>query len=166
MNMVKKDNKRKRQKGRGFALIFSVVVVAVVAIVTLALTTLTRKSIELSSAGQESQEAFYAADAGIECALYWDIQERDQEFFRDSSSNSGNITCSDSSVEYFCENDGGERVCGFNLKLSDSEADVVITIKDVNNLATSDTTVEARGYDVLNPDTTASPTERGLQVEY
>ena len=27
----------------------------------------------ISSIGKESQEAFYAADTGIECALYWDV---------------------------------------------------------------------------------------------
>ncbi len=30
------------------------------------------KEIVLSSSGRESQFAFYAADTGIECALYWD----------------------------------------------------------------------------------------------
>jgi len=33
-----------------------------------------RKQITLSALGRESQFAFYAADTGAECALYWDLR--------------------------------------------------------------------------------------------
>lgn len=32
------------------------------------------KELSLSTTGRESQFAFYAADTGVECALYWDIR--------------------------------------------------------------------------------------------
>lgn len=35
------------------------------------------KEVILSSTGRDSQYSFYAADTGIECALYWDAEGRD-----------------------------------------------------------------------------------------
>lgn len=57
---------------KGFTLLIAVVLASVAAAVTLALTTLAYKSLVLSSAAQESQFAFYAADAALECLLYHD----------------------------------------------------------------------------------------------
>lgn len=151
-------------KNKGFALIFSVVVVAVVTVITLALTTLTQKSLEISSAGQESQEAFFAADAGIECALYWDIHERGQNKFRGATPSDGSLTCDEKTVEYKCEDTGvGARECSFTVEFEDSEADVTLTLHDANAPATSDATVEALGH-YEEGDTII--TERGLRVHY
>lgn len=36
--------------------------------------TIAQKSVVLSSLGRDSQFAFYAADTGSECALFWDIR--------------------------------------------------------------------------------------------
>ena len=35
------------------------------------------KELKLSGLGRESQIAFYAADAGIECFFYWEIKHPD-----------------------------------------------------------------------------------------
>ncbi len=62
----------KTVRQRGFSLFIAIILSAVAATVTLALTTLSYKSLLLSSAARESQYAFYAADTALECALYWD----------------------------------------------------------------------------------------------
>ncbi len=59
-------------RARGFTLLIAVVLASVAAAVTLALTTLAYKSLVLSSAAKESQFAFYAADAALECLMYYD----------------------------------------------------------------------------------------------
>ena len=46
----------------------------------------------ISGTSKESLEAFYAADSGIECALFWDIKQ--QAF---STSTSNNISCAGNS---------------------------------------------------------------------
>lgn len=58
------------QNTRGFALLVSVIFMSVMLGIGLALASLGYKQLLLASTALESQRAFYAADAGIECALF------------------------------------------------------------------------------------------------
>src|SRR3989338_4365174 len=74
---------------KGFTLLISVLIASILLALGFAIYNIVSKEILLSSAGRESQFAFYAADSGIECALYWDVQ--------------GNAFATSSSVaEVFC----------------------------------------------------------------
>ena len=72
--MKNTDTDRKGQKG------FTLLLAALVASIVLALGTsifqIAQKEFALSAMGRDSQFAFYAADTGAECALYWDIRYR------------------------------------------------------------------------------------------
>lgn len=57
----------------GFAMLFAVLTSSVLLSIGLSIFNLTVKELALSSAGRESQAAFYASDSGVECALYWDV---------------------------------------------------------------------------------------------
>jgi hypothetical protein len=57
---------------RGFSLFIAMIVSAVLLIIAVAVTDMATKETIFSSFGRESQYAIFAADAGIECALYWD----------------------------------------------------------------------------------------------
>ncbi len=54
----------------GFALLMSLIVVSVVISVGLTLVDLTIKQLRLSSVSRDSEAAFHAANAGVECARY------------------------------------------------------------------------------------------------
>lgn len=56
----------------GFTLLFASLIGALVIAVGLAILDITLKQLLLASAGRESQQAFYSADAGTECALFLD----------------------------------------------------------------------------------------------
>jgi hypothetical protein len=56
----------------GFTLLFASLVGALVLAVGMAILSITLKQLTLSSAGKATQQSFYSADAGIECALYLD----------------------------------------------------------------------------------------------
>lgn len=56
----------------GFALLVAVLISSVVLAVGLSMLNITLKQYIFSGIGRESEIAFYAADAGMECALYWD----------------------------------------------------------------------------------------------
>ncbi|MFA5841959.1 MAG: hypothetical protein WC835_03310 [Candidatus Paceibacterota bacterium] len=58
----------------GFVVLFSLLVSSIVVTISFGLLMIALKEIVLSSTGRESQFGFYAADAGAECALYWDIK--------------------------------------------------------------------------------------------
>jgi hypothetical protein len=66
----KKYYLKNRQKG--FALLIGVVVASVLVSITFVMFSISLKQISLSTTGKNSQYAFYAADTGIECALYAD----------------------------------------------------------------------------------------------
>lgn len=57
---------------RGFVLLLAVLISSILVALGGAIFDIVSKEVTLSSAGRESQFAFYAADTGIECALYWD----------------------------------------------------------------------------------------------
>ena len=60
-----------RDKQGGFTIFVAVLVVSVLLSVSLGLAEITIKENLLSSYLQESQTAFYAADRGVDCALFW-----------------------------------------------------------------------------------------------
>ena len=61
------------KKTNGYALLFAVLVAAVVLGVGVSILNVSRKEILLTSGAEQSQNAFYAADAGYECAEYQDL---------------------------------------------------------------------------------------------
>ncbi len=63
---------KKQQTQKGFSVLFASLVGSLVLAIGLAILSITIKQITLSSAGRESQKAFYAADTGTEFALFLD----------------------------------------------------------------------------------------------
>src|SRR3989344_5495961 len=61
-------------KNRGFTLFIAITLTATLLLIAAGIVSLAVKQSLISVSGRESQHAFYAADTGIECALYWDIQ--------------------------------------------------------------------------------------------
>lgn len=59
---------------RGFTLLLAVLISGILLALGFALFNIASKELILSSAARDSQFAFYAADSGIECALYWDAK--------------------------------------------------------------------------------------------
>jgi hypothetical protein len=60
-----------RSKG-GFTILFAVLTGSLLLAIGVAVFNITLKELILSSSARDSQFAIYAADTGIECALYWD----------------------------------------------------------------------------------------------
>ncbi len=83
-------------------MLFAVLTSSVLLAIGLSIFSLTIKELALSSSGRESQAAFYAADSGIECGLYWDIS---QQVFATSSDGSfaGGASCAGQAFVVFEE---------------------------------------------------------------
>ena len=76
---MKKNNWYKRyqiskSKRSGSVILLALILTAILLSVGMGISEIAMKEIRLSSIGTESGLAFYAADAGVECALFWDIQ--------------------------------------------------------------------------------------------
>ena len=61
---------------RGFTLLLSALIVSIVLAIGASISGLAQKELTLSSIGRDSQFAFYTADSGAECALYWDVRHQ------------------------------------------------------------------------------------------
>lgn len=57
---------------KGFVLAFSLLISSIVLVLAFGIFNILLKQIILTGSAKDSQIAFYAADAGAECALYWD----------------------------------------------------------------------------------------------
>lgn len=66
--MHKKDSTK-----RGVVMLITLTVVTIVLILLAGIMSIATKQSLLSSLAIESQKAFYAADTGIECVLYWEL---------------------------------------------------------------------------------------------
>lgn len=62
------------KQNRGYTLLFAVLITSIVLSVAISILSISRKEFALSTAARESSFAFYAADSGIECAVYYDNQ--------------------------------------------------------------------------------------------
>lgn len=76
----------KYYKKRGFTMLVAVIVTGMLLIVSFAVVNIAVRQIILSNSNEESQHAFYAADSGTECAVYWDFRNGVSAFSTTSSS--------------------------------------------------------------------------------
>lgn len=73
-----KENKYGTQKtNSGFTLFIALIVSSLLLAIGFSLSTIILKQLVFANSGKESQLAFYAADSGAECALYWDRKNID-----------------------------------------------------------------------------------------
>jgi hypothetical protein len=63
----------KSSPNQGFVILYAVLLVSIVLTISLSLMNITYRQIILSQVARESIVAFAAADAGLDCARYWDL---------------------------------------------------------------------------------------------
>lgn len=68
------NNKNKTISKNGSVLILALIMASILLSVGMGISNIALKEIKLSSIGNESGKAFYMADTGAECALYWDLR--------------------------------------------------------------------------------------------
>jgi len=76
---IRSAAQRKNMRGNegGFTLLFAAFTSSLLLAISLSILNISLKESQLTGIARESQFAFYAADAGVECALYWDDPLRD-----------------------------------------------------------------------------------------
>ncbi len=74
MNYFTQKKLTSKSKSRGFTVLYALLVTSLLVSVGLSMAEISVREAKLSSAGIGSQAAFFAADAGIECAIYWDFK--------------------------------------------------------------------------------------------
>ena len=159
----------KRQQG--FALLVAVIFMSVMLSLGLALSSLGYKQEILASSAIESQYAFYAADAGLECALYQDQQWNLFNYTSSSTAAAPSFLCDNSpALSATSAHDSSSNwVLTYRYELDSNTHCVDITVYKPP-LTTGTTYLFAQGYDV-SCSTISNPNgahfvSRGLEASY
>jgi hypothetical protein len=64
--------KKTKINNEGFALLFVMVLVSIILAISIGVTDIALNEVNFSTSAQSTNDAFFAADTGAECALYWD----------------------------------------------------------------------------------------------
>lgn len=146
---------------RGFTLLMSVLVASVMLALGYALYNIAVKELILSSSGRESQFAFYAADTGVECALYWDYNG-------DTFSTSSPLTevaCGIATSTLTRNLSGSTYTTTFSFTQRATVPSPCISVIVTRDVSPRRTTIESSGYNTCD---TANPfrIERAIRVTY
>jgi hypothetical protein len=166
---------------RGFVILFAVLVSSILLSIGLGIFSITYKELLLSSSDRDSQVAFYAADTGTECALYWDVQHPDTEESIFGLVLAATSTPPDASMPALCA--GKDIVSDWAIEYY-PEYLFVETTFTIDTIGDTDACAEVsvtKSYDALNNERTTQidsrgfnscaegisrRVERGLRVEY
>lgn len=147
----------------GFTLFIAIVIMGTLLLISTGVINLAVKQAVISSSGKESQLAFYAADSGMECALYWDVKS--------PTGHSAFATSTGSTI--YCNQDssnpdnewvvGGSSVSTINhITLLPSPACAIVTVtKNPDNT----TLIESFGYNTCD-NTNPRRVERAVRATY
>ncbi len=156
---------------KGFTLLVAIVITSMLLLVSFVVVNVALKQLVLANAGIESQYAFYAADSGTECAVYWDLQDSTLSAFDPSTP--GTISCNGQTVSTNSQSvptipaqqsqiggGGSDRTSTFSITFPKGCA-----IVEVTKNADGTTTIDSRGY---NTCVTSAPRrfERGVTLRY
>ncbi len=152
---------------RGFALLIAVIFMSVMLSFGLALGSLSYKQQVIASSAIQSQYSFYAADAGLECALYADQKENRFAYPSSAPSSAPAMTC-DSSISATFSYTASQFIVFNRISLDSNKRCADITVYKPNGAGM--TYIFSQGYDV-SCSTVESPggarfVARGLNVRY
>lgn len=153
-------NKFSQKNNKGYAILFTVAVVAVISLITIGLSNATYKQMILSSVARDSSRAFYEADIASECSLFAD----DVGIYDDGAS--GTFNCAGYSLGYTTVKDGNTITYTLDPIDSDMSKECFHAITKKEDRGDSiGTTIETKGYNIC--DTSKIRTvERAIRVTY
>ncbi len=160
------NNPQQNSKERGVTLYVAIIITTTLLLVSSAIANVTLKQVKLASINRDSHLAFFAADSGAECALYWDVKAAGggSAF---STTTATTISCN--ADENNPENEnmvvGGDETSTFRILFKPEPYCADVTVVKTYNGGVLETHIESRGYnscDVNNP----RRVERAVQADY
>jgi hypothetical protein len=134
----------------GYTLLFSILITSLVVAIGVSILNIARKELILTGGAYQSQSAIYAADNGLECAVYWDGFG---SFATSTDTNIGFIACEGHLVYSYLDYPSGslEGTTTAHMIFDNKRcAQVEVVKKYVNGYLT--TKISSRGYNVgANP---------------
>lgn len=174
----------RNQNKKGIALFIAIIIVSAITLITFAIADIAFKEQILTYSGKDSKIAFYAADAGLECALYHDVKKEGFYFAKNHlTSQSGSIVCNEAGLAgdpilpiFDLEVQSATTTFSFNIDWSGSQNNgkscAIVKVSKTLIGAGPDihTRIESRGYNNtctgISVDVGARNLERALEVSY
>lgn len=163
-----KDNKQK-----GIALFIAVITTSALFLIAIAIADISYKEQLISQAGSQSKIAFYAADAGTECALYHDLQAPNGFFFPITAESgvAESFACNGFDVDYETHLGPSTATTTFYFNVSNSpKSCAVVSVSKEQTGSAIHTRIESRGYNnhCTNglPDDNPRNLERTIRTTY
>jgi hypothetical protein len=153
-----------KKSPRAFTLLITMILVSVILSVSFALLDIAYKQVYLTSIAAQSEVAFYNADSGLECALYWDQQQDEFDFTSEPSS--GSFNCEGQTVPFSAPTSPLARTTTFTIPCAgdttsgDGNATVIIYKQP-----TGATSMYSNGFNTCKASDTRR-VERGLETSY
>ncbi|MDP3725838.1 MAG: hypothetical protein Q8R36_01430 [bacterium] len=154
----------------GYLLLFAVVLASIVLAIGLGIFNIINKGLVLASSGRASQVAFYAADTGAECALYWDRKHSGFSATVFPTSTASTVitegpVCNNENIAgtwIVSEQTGNSAKTTFKLNLANGTCAIIAVLKTGGGAVTF---IESFGY---NTCTLTNPRriERAIRVKY
>lgn len=137
------------QQSSGFALLITLIVVSVVVSIGLTLLDLTIKQIRLSSGSKDSEIAFHAANAGVECARYWRRVEQD-DFETGATATLGCFGQANINVNSIDRGGGTDDIYEYNFQFTGGSLnDRCSVVKMITISSDPDATPDVNGFAVV-----------------
>lgn len=145
---------------QGFTLLIAIAITATLLLVSTGIVSVAVKEAFLSASARESQHAFYAADTGIECAIFWDVRNpTNPEVSAFDPSTSSQIECNEQGPWTV----GGAPTSNFEFDFSSTGNPYCANVTVIKQGGV--TVIESRGYNTCDP-TNRRRVERAVRVGY
>ncbi|MFA6270592.1 MAG: pilus assembly PilX N-terminal domain-containing protein [Candidatus Paceibacterota bacterium] len=164
----------------GMTLFIAIMIMSVLLFISFAVINIGLKATTFATSGRDSQYAFYAADSGTECAVYWDSKPATGSAFATSTSgDSLNFTCAGSAdmntgqaivgTSTLSRIGGGgsanpTSIFGFVMNQGSDPVNYCAIVTVTKNL-NGTTYIKSRGYNTCDTSNTKR-VERGVEVTY
>ncbi len=88
---------KKIKKNSGFAMLVAIIITGILLLISFVVADIAFEQIVITQMNQQSQYAFYNADSGTECAMYWDLKNGHSGSF-DPATTTGTILCNGQTI--------------------------------------------------------------------
>lgn len=146
----------------GIALLFTLLIIGVAISLSVGVFNIILGELKIGEGARESMRAFFAADSGVECILYWDLKESAFVFDKEKA-----ITCVGSSPSFTRSSQtvDGKAATVYQSPASFTLANGACVSLTVIKFSDGSSRIAALGENTCNPAATRV-VQRGVEVNY
>ncbi len=162
---------KKIKKNKGFVILYAVMISSMLLAIALGVTSISLKEIKFGTSAIDTNNAFFAADIGAECALYYNKSTSANRFIFPEPDPATSITCATTTVRPTFSGDANLWSYDFtipNLGSSRQSCVKVVVLKN-NRSAAVLTTITSKGYNIGDAScnsTNPNRVERQLELNF